>query len=463
MGTAEGLACRIGEAGEQRGFVVSVEPLDHAAGKLSRKGLVVIVTASYNGTPPDNAARFANWLDAGELDHESLSGVRYTVFGCGHHDWVATYQSVPTLFDRQLEKYGADRFHPRGEGDVGDDFESDFESWFDRLWESAQKLLDIDLRIDAPQADDQIADAPYQVEVVPDRNPNPFVNSFRARPLMVIENHELQGTSSDRSTRHIELDLPADLSYNTGDHLGVIARNHPTLVQRALERFGFDKRSRIRIRPRSEGQNAFPANEPILVTELLADYVELQEPATRSQIRQLLHYTACPPERPPLAALCGDDDESRRRYREQVLQRRLSVLDLLESSPACELPFGVFLGMLPALRPRYYSISSSPMFATGPLSITVGVIEGPAQRQRNLSRKLLNPLGDEAARTIDPCVRAWKSVELLSASRSGNAHDDGRTWDGDRTIPRILTGTGGVDAERRTDRTGHVVLRMSAS
>lgn len=379
MGTAEGLATRIGEAGEQRGFAVSVEPLDHAVGKLNRKGLVVIVTASYNGTPPDNAVRFANWLDAGELDSESFAGVRYTVFGCGHHDWVATYQSVPTKFDKQLKEYGGDRFHQRGEGNAGDDFESDYESWFDGFWESAQQTMGIDLRIDAKQTDDQVADVPYQVEIVPDRNPNPFVNSFHARPLMVIENQELQTSKSDRSTRHIELDLPSDLTYNTGDHLGVIARNHPSLVQRALDRFAFDSETRIRVRARSEGQVIFPADEPISVKELLSDYVELQEPATRGQIKQLLQYTRCPPERPPLEALCGDDEASRLRYREQVLQRRLSVLDLLETSPASELPFGVFLGMLPALRPRYYSISSSPMYATGPLSITVGVLESPAR------------------------------------------------------------------------------------
>ena len=279
MGTAEALAGRIGKAGEKRGFAVSVEPLDHAVGKLNRDALVVIVTASYNGMPPDNALRFASWLDSGELKVSSLTGLRYAVFGCGHHDWVATYQSVPTRFDQQLEEFGANRIHPRGEGDAGDDFESDFESWFDGFWDSAEESLGIDLQA-ALQNADQVAEAAFQVELVPDRHPNPFLRSFAARSLMVIENLELQSESSGRSTRHIELDLPSDMTYNTGDHLGVIARNHPTVVKRVLDRFAFDNRTRIRIRPRSEMPVAFPTNEPILVKQLLSDYVELQEPAT---------------------------------------------------------------------------------------------------------------------------------------------------------------------------------------
>ena len=56
-----------------------------------------------------------------------------------------------------------------------------------------------------------------------------------------------------------------------------------------------------------------------------------------------------------------------------------SVLDLLEEFPACALPFEVYLDMLPPLRPRYYSISSSPLVDPEVCSITTGVLRGPAR------------------------------------------------------------------------------------
>jgi cytochrome P450/NADPH-cytochrome P450 reductase len=43
------------------------------------------------------------------------------------------------------------------------------------------------------------------------------------------------------------------------------------------------------------------------------------------------------------------------------------------------LPFELFLDLLPPLRPRYYSISSSPLVASDVCSITVGVLEAPAR------------------------------------------------------------------------------------
>jgi cytochrome P450 / NADPH-cytochrome P450 reductase len=55
------------------------------------------------------------------------------------------------------------------------------------------------------------------------------------------------------------------------------------------------------------------------------------------------------------------------------------VLDLLDRFPACRLPFEEFLDLLPPLRPRYYSISSSPLTSPDVCSITVGVVHGPAR------------------------------------------------------------------------------------
>ena len=114
------------------------------------------------------------------------------------------------------------------------------------------------------------------------------------------------------------------------------------------------------------------------MTQLLSDYVELQDVATRSNIQTLIEYTECPPHRVQLQALAQDDE----RYKEEVLAKRKSALDLLEEYPACTLPFEVYLEMLPPLRPRYYSIASSPLVAPNACSLTVAVVEAPARSGR---------------------------------------------------------------------------------
>ena len=73
------------------------------------------------------------------------------------------------------------------------------------------------------------------------------------------------------------------------------------------------------------------------------------------------------------------------------------MLDLLEDYPACEMPFEVFLDRLPPLRPRYYSISSSPLVSPDTCSITTGVLRGAG------------PVGDRRVR--------WSLLELPGIER----------------------------------------------
>ena len=83
LGTAEGLAHAIAEDASNCGFVVTAGSLDDHVGLLPKEGGVIIVAASYNGQPPDNAAKFCQWLQDPALPADAFAGVEYSVFGCG--------------------------------------------------------------------------------------------------------------------------------------------------------------------------------------------------------------------------------------------------------------------------------------------------------------------------------------------------------------------------------------------
>jgi len=87
-GTCESLAQRLASDASAHGFAATVvDPLDAANQKLPTDQPVVVVTASYEGEPPDNAAHFVSWLKS--LKEKELDGVSYAVFGCGK--WIPTY------------------------------------------------------------------------------------------------------------------------------------------------------------------------------------------------------------------------------------------------------------------------------------------------------------------------------------------------------------------------------------
>ena len=373
MGTAEELARRMAQDAEENGFVVKVAPLDDYVGRLPKEGLVVIASASYNGLPPDNAVQFCDWLRSDELNVDSLAGVKFAVFGCGNRDWASTFQAIPRMIDEELAAFGATRVFALGEGDAREDFDGQFQHWY----KPARLAVANEFKL--TPLGDEAAKPLYKLEIVPGTQLSPFVDSFDAQPMTVVVNRELHrkdgAHASDRSTRHLELQLPEGTTYRAGDHLGVIPHNREALVQRVVARFGFEAETHLRLRRTTNRKSFLPTERAISVAQLLSDYVELQDVATRSNLNTLIEYTECPPHRIQLQALAQDDE----RYKEEVFVKRKSVLDLLEEYPACTLPFEVYLEMLPPLRPRYYSIASSPLVAPNACSITVAVVEAPAR------------------------------------------------------------------------------------
>lgn len=159
----------------------------------------------------------------------------------------------------------------------------------------------------------------------------------------------------------------------------MLPRNSVDLIRRVIVRFGLDAGQYITIVPTSGMDTHLPIDEPAPLLGVLASCVELQDVAGRDDILVLVRYTDDPEQKAALQALAGDDEESQTRYRDQVFTPNRSALDLLEQYPACRLPFEEYLDLLPPLRPRYYSISSSPLASPQACSITAGVLRGPAR------------------------------------------------------------------------------------
>ena len=378
LGTAEGIATRLAREGADRGFAVTVGPLDDHAGALPHEGAAIVVTASYNGTPPDNAASFCGWLQGSAAPPDAASGLWYTVFGCGNTDWAATYQAIPKLIDTQLETHGGTRIYRRGEGNAAGDFDGQYADWHDGLWPALTAGLSLSEEDLAPAADGQR----LTISLANRQTANPVVRSFQAQAALIEVNRELQqadGTEPERSTRHIEIALPAGASYGTGDHLGVLPRNNAVLIQRVMRHFKLDAGMYMVITAEGGTPTHLPAGEPAPLLGVLACCVELQDVAARADIALMARYTDDAARRQELQAMASADGDGQAGFRERVLLPHRSLIDLLEEFPECDMPFEVYLDRLPPLHPRYYSISSSARVSPDVCSITVGVLEGPAR------------------------------------------------------------------------------------
>jgi cytochrome P450/NADPH-cytochrome P450 reductase len=364
-GSSEAFAQRIANDARQRGYTSTLGTLDSAAGHLATEGAVVIVTSSYEGLPPDNARTFVSWAEG--LTDQALSGVRYAVFGCGNADWARTYQAVPKAIDARLAAAGARRLVDRGEANARGDFFGDFETWYDQFWiRVGAEFGQTDATVTGPLLEVSLRGATR----------DPLLRQNNLALGTIVANRELVNMSAPkaRSKRHLEIALPAGTRYTAGDYLAVLPLNPAAVVDRALARFDLAYDAQAVISMGAGGRTFLPTDQPVTVGELLSSYVELSQPASRRQIEQLAATTQ-PADKDALQSLVVDDGA----YQAEILDKRISVLDLLERYPTLEVPLASFLQMLTPLVPRQYSISSSPRWSDDHVTLTVAVLSAPAR------------------------------------------------------------------------------------
>ncbi len=360
-GTALALAGRVAAAARDHGFDARVAPLSDAVNALDPDHPNVIIAASYNGQPATTGAAFMTWL-AGQ-PAGSLTGLDFAVFGCGDHNWTDTYQAVPTALDTQLAAAGGTRLMDRGLGDSSADFEAAFSQWLTSLWE----LL-------APGGGER-TDA--SATLVGGADPDLLAHDLELASAVVRSTAELQRhwgeDSSEHSTVHLELELSSDSSYQPGDHLLVLPQNRAGDVRAAAALFGIDHGTLLRLHQPAHHDG--DGSDLVDAYALLQRHYQLAGPAGRDGIGLLAQYVDGDGHREHLLRLASDNAS----YQAEVLDRRVSLLDLAATYPPSEtLPIAQLDHVFPALKPRTYSVSSAPKGDGRRASLTVGVLQGPA-------------------------------------------------------------------------------------
>ncbi|KAE8407174.1 cytochrome P450 [Aspergillus pseudonomiae] len=374
-GTCEALARRLANDSMGYGFAAMVESLNSAIEKIHSHGPVVFITASYEGQPPDNAAHFFEWLKG--LREAELDGVNYAVFGCGHHDWSATFLRIPKAINDLIEKHGGIQLCDMGVADAANsDMFSDFDTWSESiLWPATNLKFGRE-----PPEGDVHSKSVFQVDVT---------SSMRASTLglqlqegYVLENKLL--TAPDvPAKRMLRFTLPPDSTYQCGDYLLVLPVNPAHLVRRAIRRFKLSWDSMLTVWKPShapDGITNLPLETPISAFELFSTYVELSQPASKRDLITLAE-----------AAITDADTQaelqsltaSPNRFTEEIINNRLSPLDILTRYPSINLPLSTFLALLPPMRVRQYSISSSPLANPAECSITFSVLNSPHVSREN--------------------------------------------------------------------------------
>ena len=398
-GTCRSFALRLADEARAIGVDTDVAPLDDYAGALPADRPVAVVAASYNGRPTDDAAAFVAWAE--QAGPGAAEGAVYAVLGVGDRNWAATYQRVPTLIDQRLAALGAEPLFPRVEADASADLGGAVDAFAVRLRDALlDRYGDPASAGAAPGADEGPA---YVVTEVSGEPLDALAARHDLTPMTVTEARDLTAPAYPRTKRFLRLALPEGTEYRTADHLSVLPVNDPGLVERAAALLGAGPDTVLNIAARRPGRGTLPLDRPVTVRQLLSRHLELQDPATEGQIVRLAGLNPCPPEQAALRKLAADPDGR-------------TVLDLVEDHPALRgaLPWPALLELLPPLRTRHYSVSSSPAVDPRHADLMVSVLRAPARSGRGTHRGTgsghlasLAP-GDTVLARVQPCREAFR-------------------------------------------------------
>ena len=379
MGTCEDLAQRMCDQTKQMGFDASVRPLDFAASEgFEKDRLILIVASTYNGLPPDNAKKFAEYCK--NLGPNSLRGTKVAIIGIGNSNWKR-FQAFPSFIETALRSAGAEILCERGVADEEKDIQGDIDSWVDsEFLPTVFEAVGLKPYTSAKRVsiDRYCSDVPEPVMTNSTKQSHHLLRSAGNKLATVVSARELHSPSSDRSARHVEFKLPIGMDYHEGDHLAILPENDFELVRRVASLLKEHDLGRVvMMTAASNDDKAFrhlPLGIPIKVTDLLSRYVDLQAPITTSFVNAAV-----------LSVTDLEQAETLKGIAELICDgvigdwQQLRPLQILSAFPSVQMTLESALVTIAPMKKRYYSISSSSVASkTEPriASVTVGLIEG---------------------------------------------------------------------------------------
>ena len=359
---------------------------------------IIIVSTFGNGEAPEMSRGFMKMINS-ELEllqagdettvkkykDLGISDKLFAVFGLGSSDYPK-FAAFSKTMDQVYETLGATRMMARGEGDETKDQRGMFLKWLKNVFLQSLKTM----KVEVPKAYQQQISAVRQFKWrISDKDESKTLNSAlseykstNVRDFRMIKRSHLHLEEDEAATIQVDFDYKSeDVSYEPGDHLTIFPRNEKRKVEYL--------RSRMNNNPPDNrlvslvGNNAglwetvdsLPSD--ISFDDLLTYIVDLNSVPSQPLLDLLAKHAECPPEKSALTLLANDDD-SYEAWREEGRD----IYDTLREFVSVNINSAVLISEMPLIKPRRYSIASSPRDNT--LSLIVGVVnyKTPSGREK---------------------------------------------------------------------------------
>ncbi|KAI0100999.1 hypothetical protein GGR51DRAFT_575128 [Nemania sp. FL0031] len=384
-GFAQRLACKFTRRFKKTALVADLSDFDPQTLTLipRTKPTVFILSTYGEGDPSDNALEFVAWVTS-EADG-SLGDLQYAAFGCGNRNYRHYNKTVDDTVIG-LSSRGAKAIMPTGKGDESNrTTEEDFLEWESKFYSvlvSQFGLVEYEVGYE-PEIEiiEDNLEVPTQFPIH-----DPFHKGStlkqRASEIVAVPVATQRAIATykdpERTCVHLELEFAAhrEIKYKTGDHISIWPVNPTEEISSLLRMLELELRKDtwFRIQPRGNSYYELKVPSPTTPYALFSHHLEICAPVPRRSVLLLAEFAPTARAKTELKALAQTKDAYAQflKYNHVTLSRLLEYATRIDPSVTwAGLPLSFVIDILPAMKPRTYSISSSPAVSPRRVSITV--------------------------------------------------------------------------------------------
>ncbi|XP_062937948.1 NADPH-dependent diflavin oxidoreductase 1 isoform X1 [Cynocephalus volans] len=391
-GTAQDVSERLGREARRRRLGCRVQALDsYSVVNLINEPLVIFVCATTGqGDPPDNMKNFWRFIFRKNLPSTSLCQMDFAVLGLGDSSY-AKFNFVAKKLHRRLLQLGANALLPACLGDDQHELGPDaaIDPWLQDLWEKVRGLhpTPLDLPVIPPgvplppkftvQFLQEVPNASSEEPHVASPDPQGPPSALQPFLAPMVANQRVTGPSHFQDVRLIEFDITgSSLSFAAGDVVLIQPSNSAGHIQKFCQLLGLDPDRCFVLQPWEPGVSC-PSRlpQPCSVRHLVSQYLDIASVPRRSFFELLACLSPHELEREKLLEFSSAQGQEE--LCEYCSRPRRSILEVLCDFPhtAGAIPPDYLLDLIPAIRPRAFSIASSLLACPSRLQILVAVVQ----------------------------------------------------------------------------------------
>ncbi|XP_076883478.1 NADPH-dependent diflavin oxidoreductase 1-like [Bidens hawaiensis] len=461
-GNALDAAERLAREAETRGCPVHILSLDEFdPSSLPRENFVIfVVSTTGQGDTPNPMKAFWTFILQRSLGRHWLENTRYAIFGLGDSAYQK-YNFVAKKLDKRLTDLGGTSIIEKG---LGDDqhpsgYEGALDPWMSSLWTilytqnpllfpKGINISGSDIKTLHPpkldityldshqvysQTEGQIDLKSFEKEIIMSRSMlSGKKSNDKNKPdcfLKMVKNHPLCRPGCGKDVRHFEFEaVSSTINYEVGDVIDILPGQNPEAIDAFIKRCYLNPKSYIIVKHKNKDdfREDGVINVPINLKRFIELTMDIASASPRRYFFEVMSFFASAQHEKERLEYFSSPEGRDDLYQYNQKERR-TVLEVLEDFPSVNMPFEWLVQLVPPLKTRAFSISSSMLVHPNQVHLTVSIVSWttPFKRKRNgLCSSWLASLDHNQC----VCIPAWFHKGCLPAP--------------DPSLPLILIGPG---------------------